>query len=853
MKSTKIISLLLVLVMCFGILASCKPKDEHTEHSYVAGKCTVCGAVDPNYVSTYTYNTYVTISPSNWNELTYQDNNDTEVMGWIGSSFFTYDFKYDENGKIVSGEYDVEYSAATKLEDVSADVDKKWNIPEGGKGYAWKITLREDLKWQNGDPIKAEDFVYTMSEQLNPLFQNYRADSFYTGSTILVNAQNYVKQGQSGWFGADEIYDLSEYSANLDSVIKWKMGPSTDDSKAISYIRKYFESDSVGMPADYSIEKTASFIVNNMVSFDENLTDEEYEAAFAAACATLVSMEGKTYAEIKADDKMNAIYTDVLGWWKTEPGEELHLGIAEYTYPAVNFADVGIYAASDYEIVIVLAKPLQLLKEDGSLDYKAAYNMSSLPLVHKATYEANKVAPAEGSDLWTSKYNSSVETTMSWGPYKLTSFQTGMQFTLDRNPNWYGYSMEANAGLYQTDKIVYDVVKDWNSAWLLFQAGKIDGIGIDVSIADEYKNSDQAFFTPSDFVGSLQLQSSVAALKSRESEGINKSILGYTDFRKALSLSIDRADYNAKCTTASKAGFGLFNSMHYYDVANGGVFRNTDEAKKVLCDIYAVDYTKYDSLDDAVNAITGYNLTEARALLTKAYNEALAAGDIKDTDKVVLTFGTGAVNDVVTRRFEYIKAAWANLAVGTPLEGRIELEIKDFSTKWANDFRAGAYDVCMGGWTGAAWDPGYFLLAYLSPDYMYSSAWNTSSVLMTFTMVGVKGEDGKDITETMSLLDWYGCLNGSSDAKYNWSSGKLDESLRLQLIAALEKEVLKVYYTVPLQNEFSASLISYQIDYVTYDYNTFMGYGGVKYMTYNYDDAAWAAEVAKQGGQLNYK
>jgi hypothetical protein len=158
----------------------------------------------------------------------------------------------------------------------------------------------------------------------------------------------------------------------------------------------------------------------------------------------------------------------------------------------------------------------------------------------------------------------------------------------------------------------------------------------------------------------------------------------------------------------------------------------------------------------------------------------------------------------------------------------------------------------MGGWTGAAWDPGYFLLAYLSPSYMYSAAWDTSSVTMEFTMKGV-GKNGEDITETMSLIDWYNCLNGASSAKYDWSSNALEESQRLQLIAALEKEVLKVYYTVPLANSFSASLMSYQTDYITYEYNTFMGYGGVKYMTYNFDDAAWEAEIAKVNGQLNYK
>jgi hypothetical protein len=47
--------------------------------------------------------------------------------------------------------------------------------------------------------------------------------------------------------------------------------------------------------------------------------------------------------------------------------------------------------------------------------------------------------------------------------------------------------------------------------------------------------------------------------------------------------------------------------------------------------------------------------------------------------------------------------------------------------------------------------------------------------------------------------------------------------------------------------------MSYQTDYITYEYNTFMGYGGVKYMTYNFDDAAWEAEIAKVNGQLNYK
>ena len=559
---------------------------------------------------------------------------------------------------------------------------------------------------------------------------------------------------------------------------------------------------------------------------------------------------------VTVTDETIALVTKLIDTpnWGNEPPENVpYYMVYDYTYPEVDFSKVGIFVGdTEYELILVLEKSLTLLKEDGSLSYQAAYNMASLPLVHKETYEACKIAPAEGTTLWTSNYNSSVETTKSWGPYKLESFQSGTQYVMVKNDKWYGYGLKENKDLYQTDRIVCDTIDEWNAAWLKFLAGEIDGIGIDVSVADDYKGSDRAYFTPDDYVQSMQLQSNVEQLKAREEAGINKSILAYKDFRMALSLGINRADFATKTTTSSKEGFGLFNSMHYYDVENGGVFRNSDEAKQVLCNVYGVDVSKYASIDEAADSITGYNLDLARELLTKAYNDAKAAGDIKDGDIVKLTFGTSTINEVVQRRVDYIDAAWKEMAVGTPLEGRIEVELKDFAAAWSNDFRAGAYDICLGGWTGAAWDPGYFLLAYLDPGYMYSAAWDTSSVMMTFTMKGV-GENGADIEETMSLIDWYNCLNGAAGAKYDWSATALEQSQRLQLIAALEEQVLGAYYTVPLYNNFAASLLSYKVDYITYEYNTFMSYGGLKYMTYNFTDAEWEAEVAKQGGELNYK
>ncbi|MDE7264323.1 MAG: hypothetical protein K2N64_06650 [Anaeroplasmataceae bacterium] len=781
----------------------------------------------------YTYNTYTLLTPSNWNELTYQDNNDTDILNFIVSPFFNFDYKYDSAGNILDGQFTVNYAAATKLEDVTTTYagNENYSVPADEKtGYAWKFTLRDDLKWDDGTAIVAGDFVYTMKQQLDPLFQNYRADSYYKGATVIHNAKEYLFQGQSDVFPADTAY--STYSTDLDSKLTFKLGPnSKEQPNAVASFR-----DSIGAPATMTAPAIAAWIVSNG-------TDAAFNVEVAA------KMEGKTLAEIKADAELKAGWDALIGWWQTDPDEELDFFVANYTFPEVSFDKVGIFATSDTELVLVLDNPLELLEEDGSLSYLAAYNMSGLPLVKEDLYEANKHEPAVGATVWTTTYNQSVDSTASWGPYKLVYFQAGKQYVLEKNENWWGY--DVYKGQYQTENIICEQVEDWNTAWLKFQAGEVDSCSIDVSISSDYRNSEQAIFTPSDFVSSMQLQSSQEALKARESAGINKQLLANVKFRKALSLALDRSRYAAEVTTSSQAGFGLYNSMHYYDVAHGGRYRDTDVAKKVLCDTYGVNVDDFDTLDEAYASITGFNLTLARQLVDEAVDEAIADGSYNGTDTVQINFGTGAISEAVTRQFNFIKNSWLTLVQGTKLAGKLELpDVEDHGEEWAEDFRGGGYDVCMGGWTGAAWDPGYFLAAYLDKANMYSAAWDTETQTMTFTMPR-GGANGEDIELTMSLMRWYRCLNGQ-DATYNWASGRIDDEARCALIAALEGEVLKMYYTVPIVNSFTSTLVSYKWEYKSRSYNTFMGYGGVRYITYNYTNAEWNQFVKSQGGRIDY-
>lgn len=791
----------------------------------------------------YTLNSYVSVSPSNWNELTYQDNNDTEILNYCVSPFFEFDYKYDANGDIVEGAYEVKYAAASKLEDVSADYAGKYGLPSDAKKgdeRAFKITLRDDLAWDDGEKITAKDFVYTMKEQLNPLFKNYRADSFYVGDTVIHNAKDYVYQGT--WAFTDFFDsvpdDLSGYPA-LDSTAFTR-----DADGYILYNGEavYLDINDGGnwgaALADYVGESTLKSLFPEV---DDDGKIRVGESALEAIQYVIAALHGYESVEAYAADAGDYAYVECEEMFK------LYRQFGE-----TDFSDVGIFVgSSENELVLVLDKSLHLLNDDGSLNYRAAYNMSSLPLVKEELYESCKIAPTTSDGLWTTNYNTSLATSASWGPYKLTGFEQDQSFTLTKNEKWFGFQSTCDLykGQYQTDVIYNRVIPEWNTAFLAFQKGELDSVGIDASVASTYKGSEQAIFTPSSFVGSLQLQSSKDALKARESDGVNKTLLSYEKFRKALSLSIDRADFTTECTTSSLPGFGIFNSMHYSDVENGVAYRTTDAAKETLCDVYGVDVSQYDNLTEAEESITGYNVTLAKQYLNEAIEEAKAAGDYKTGDKVVLDMGTGSISEATTRMKNNLLKHWTNLVAGTELEGKFEVTLSDKGSAWANDFRSGSYDICIGGWTGAAWNPGYFLLAYLDSNYMYSAAWDTSKAMLTFQL---SDHTVDPEPHTYSLIEWYGILNGDSSAPFNWGSGQISEDLRCELIAAIEKEILNVCYTVPLYNSYSASLISYKIEYKSRTYNTFMGYGGIQYMTFKYSDSEWTKYVADQGGTIDY-
>ena len=140
-------------------------------------------------VGEYTYRDVYETAPSTWNPHTYRTQDDAYVNGY--TTLGLYDFFFNED----YSRYEVrpEMAAAEPI-DVTERYksDEKWGIPQDAdSGYAYEIPLNPLAKWEDGTPINAETYVYSMQKLLDPELLNYRASNYYTGNLVIKNAEKY--------------------------------------------------------------------------------------------------------------------------------------------------------------------------------------------------------------------------------------------------------------------------------------------------------------------------------------------------------------------------------------------------------------------------------------------------------------------------------------------------------------------------------------------------------------------------------------------------------------------------------------------------------------------------------------
>ncbi len=715
------IAILLALMLTISLFAGCGEKGDSTE--------------------SYTYNDYVSTMATNWNPHTYETVSDNYPSEFLRTGFYSLVFNdelHPVDGKAPFTSYKViPEMAASMPVDVTQtvrDEHPEFNIPSSAvSGYAYTIALNPSAKWEDGTPINADTYVYSMKRLLAPELLNYRASDYYAGNFSIAGAEKYA----------------------------------------------------TGKNGDYT--------------------------------------------------------------------------------------NVGLYKSGEHEITLVLSKAL------GGFDL--LYALTTNFIVYEDLYE--KCLTKQG-DAWFSSYNTSVDTTMSYGPYKLVSYQKDKSMRFEKNGEWYGYTdgqhsfIDPISGnerqMYQTTAIDTQVVSESATAKMMFLRGELVRYTLQAEDFDTYRNSAYAYEAPGETVFFLILNGYADAISRRESSsGFDSAkndlqTMTLTPFRRAIALSYDKALFAATISPARSGGLGLIGDAYLYDPENMRSYRSTDAAKSVLCDFYSVDRSEFPDIDSAVASITGYDPYTAREYYRAAFDEALAAGYITDSDSdgisdqtVIIEYCVSADSDFMTKTVDYLNRKISEATAGTPFENRVSfVKSAPYGNDWVNKLKAGLSDTVLGGWSGSMLDPFSLTNLYVDPTYQYDANWfDSDSVTLSLDVnVSPVGSEAVPQNVTMTLKQWSDALNGETvnigGQDYNFGSGIADVETRLRILAAIEGSVLSTYNYIPMLQDASVTLLSKKLYYVLDEYNPVMGRGGIAYLGYNYSDTEWRDFLKENGGELKY-
>ena len=507
------------------------------------------------------------------------------------------------------------------------------------------------------------------------------------------------------------------------------------------------------------------------------------------------------------------------------------------------FSNVGIYKKDDTHFVMVFVNSLSA--------WQVKYLLTDNWLVYKPYYEAGY---SQQGSLTVTSYGTTSGQYMGYGPYKLSSYEKDKEITFVRNENWYGYKEGAtnyHEGQFQTDKIVCQIISDQATALLEFESGNLDSVKLTANDMNKYKFSDYLLKRTASNTWSITFNSNKDALKAIESDNQgNRQILSVTEFRKALSLCLDRSYIGQNILAGSAAAFSFINDNYYYDIENdaNSIYRNSEQAKESIVKLYGVEYGEgktYKTLDEAYRAITGYDIDSAKENFISAYNTATAEGLYTNGQTIKINIYNNALSSQLSSLEQYMQTQVDTATKGTPLEGKIKIEFKAQQSGRLESIAQGSLEAVYYSYSGNYNDPNGMLGNFTDCnqttliEYGFNPAEEKFSVTCDF-------EDGKgEQTLTDTYYNWQKSI--AAGGKYSDKSN----DVKLAIMSALEYNLLSNFRTLPLCVGTDLTLRSKKVTYATDNANIFAMYGGVRLMTYNYNDGDWA-NFCKDKNNLNY-
>lgn len=904
---TKIIAFVMCIAMLTPVLAACK-KYEPNLRFKAEGE--------------YTYNTFLSAQPKGWNPHTWSTSTDGDMISWLYTPFYSYIIDPSATEVTFGAGHKMTYEAARALPiDVTSEYVGQFGIEEGDSGYAWKIKLNPDLKWDNGDPIVAADFEYSMQQLLNPERLNGRNTSYTRGTTELVGAKAYYNAGAPDmtpivtYTGSTPVYSqlpvthftISQpcewfgYADSLMSRIQVLLDAGVKQSEIDAIFTRGEGSQAVNvLEALLELEDDFGYI-------EIDLATAAGQQLYADLCFVVVEYYAFRYEFVNGPSTDYGYQTwyqylreGYFGVTDLYDLEQMGDYLLEFCFNwdgesvlTTTWDEVGCKAdATDNSIMFVYTTKQS--QDDIIMGAGSSF------LVHKATYEAGQ-RYVENALLTT--YNTSLATTRSWGAYKLTALQVDKEIIFEKNPYWYGFSTGTSkvegvgdyegkadfegktyaqiyAGQYTCTRVYYVILADTEVAKLYISEGLIDRIGISKDQVEKFQNSPERWRrTPSDSVWGFSITTGMEMLRTisaNSSTSKNVEVLAIPEFRFALSQALDRLGLMNRYYTASTPAVFLYSGIQFlslpYDVSI--LIRETPQGKQTIIDLYNLEELvgagkPYATMAEALSRVSGYDLAQAKENFIAAYTIAKSSSNglgwtYDDTPIVINSYipmGIDYFPPQTQLEFDEIKAMWQSAVAGTGFAGKLTVNfipVKDYSTMY-DDIAAGKIEMANTSIGGANETILDILEVYMDPtsEWFMQAGFDPSQLPITLTMKTAGTTGTKTWTageQTKSLADWYEIEKYMYAQKSKDRSDVADWEYDMITIAcAMEGAVLKNATFIPYSQTQSATFYGYKTESASTVYNYFAGFGGgVRQMTFNYDDAQWYAFVKEKGGKLVY-
>ena len=857
----------------------------------------------------YTYNTYLTTKPKTWNVHNWSNSDESYITSFTEMGLYDTILNDTKDGY----EFVTEMASAFPV-DVTKDItDEEFdqygynsNITEG---YVWDISLNESAVWEDGTAITADTYVESLKRQLDPSYNNFRADSFYASNLVVANAESYYKQGREtveaaydlldessgkfkdetnvGYDGkyfinvarrtpyAKSVFSNADDDTSLYTVINNRSTEASDEVELAGerimdacryYLWNYVDHSESQYLSDWNEVTKLSDINEDMLKESPDIELDEFsskEVLVRTEKGNSSTTDG-TREVYSASALKKDLYTFVygIGGGKGMTGEtwawKLPLFVTVYNDNSVDWENVGIRKIDDYKFRFYLSQQI------STLNLKFALNSNWI--VRTDLYDSLTKSLPNSDSKATSYATNSVENYMSYGPYKLTKYEFGKSFVMEKNDKWYGYTDGNHVGQFQMTAINTQIITDHSTVRQSFEAGNLDDFTMDKNDMSTYGNSSRKTTTYESYTQKISFNSDYTSLKSRQSTGKNKTILSNINFRKGLSLAMDRNDFASSTTAGSKGFTGLLNDLYLANVNNGEMYRNTEQGESVYNEVYGElggdpeeEGYQVSPLDEAE---TGYNYAQAKYYVKKGIEEELEStkdghlqsGDVIDLDIRVYD----NTSDTTIAMVNFLRSAFTQVisdATGEIDGANITLSLSATKDEdYYTTAKTGGYDLIFSTWGGAAINPYGLMQVYCDSTFdsccEYGFKGKQDQVTLDID------SDGDGIVETKSYNAWYTKMNNdlvepeisddidvNSDDYKDWS--EIHEQ-KLNILAGLEAGILKRFEAVPLVARGTSSLTSLKVENATKNYISLVGYGGIRFLEFKFNDAEWAEFISDE-------